>query len=81
MYVVRSERRDELVAALKAAGVESRAHYAEPLHRQPAMAPYAEGVELPGTDLAAATNFALPMRPDARRPDRPRPWSMRCGKP
>ena len=27
------------------------------------MTPYAQGVELPGTDEAAATNLALPMGP------------------
>ncbi len=63
MNVVRSERRDELVAALQVAGVESRVQYAEPLHLQPAMRGYAEGVSLPGTELAAATNFALPGGP------------------
>ena len=61
--VVRSDRRDELMAALQAAGFESRVLYAEPLHRQPAMRPYAQGLELPGTDLVAATNFALPSGP------------------
>jgi dTDP-4-amino-4,6-dideoxygalactose transaminase len=63
MNVVRSERRDELMAGLTAAGVESRVLYAEPVHRQPAMRGYAEGAHLPGTDLAAATNFALPSGP------------------
>jgi dTDP-3-amino-3,4,6-trideoxy-alpha-D-glucose transaminase len=61
MYVVRTDRRDELLAALGSAGIESRALYVRPVHRQPPMQPYANGVELSGTDLAAATNLALPM--------------------
>jgi dTDP-4-amino-4,6-dideoxygalactose transaminase len=63
MYVVRSDRRDDLLQALADAGIESRALYAVPVHRQAPMAPHANGVELPATDLAAATNLALPMGP------------------
>ena len=63
MYVVRSERRDGLIEALGAADVQSRALYEVPIHLQPAMAPYANGLELPGTDLASRTNLALPMGP------------------
>jgi dTDP-4-amino-4,6-dideoxygalactose transaminase len=63
MYVVRSERRDELLGGLKAAGIEARANYEQPLHRQQAMEPYATGIELPATDEAARLNLALPMGP------------------
>jgi dTDP-4-amino-4,6-dideoxygalactose transaminase len=63
MYVVRSDRRDELLQALMRAGIESRVQYRVPVHRQPAMAAYANGVELAATDLLAATNLALPMGP------------------
>jgi dTDP-4-amino-4,6-dideoxygalactose transaminase len=63
MYVVRSERRDELLKRLKAAGIEARANYEQPLHRQQAMQPYATGIELPATDEAARLNLALPMGP------------------
>jgi dTDP-4-amino-4,6-dideoxygalactose transaminase len=63
MYVVRSERRDELLKRLKAAGIEARANYEQPLHRQQAMEPYASGIELPATDEAARLNLALPMGP------------------
>src|SRR5207244_931505 len=38
LYVVRHERADQLIAALADVGVESRAHYRTPIHRQPAMA-------------------------------------------
>jgi dTDP-4-amino-4,6-dideoxygalactose transaminase len=62
LYVARHERADDLIAALSDAGVTARAYYRRPVHRQPAMARFA-GAELPGTDLAARTNLALPMGP------------------
>jgi dTDP-4-amino-4,6-dideoxygalactose transaminase len=61
LYVVRSERADELAAGLASAGVEARAYYRTPVHRQPAMAPFAAGCELPATDELARTHLALPM--------------------
>jgi dTDP-4-amino-4,6-dideoxygalactose transaminase len=48
LYVVRSER--ELPVG--------RGYYRTPVHRQPAIA---SGAELPGTEEAARTNYALPM--------------------
>ena len=63
LYVVRSARADELAGALAERGVQARAYYRRPAHRQPAMAPYADGTDLPGTDEAAATHLALPMSP------------------
>jgi dTDP-3-amino-3,4,6-trideoxy-alpha-D-glucose transaminase len=51
LYVVRSERELPL----------GRGYYRTPVHRQPAIA---AGVELPATEEAARTNFALPMGPD-----------------
>jgi dTDP-4-amino-4,6-dideoxygalactose transaminase len=62
LYVVRSERADELAAGLSAAGIGCRAYYRTPLHRQAAMAPYA-GADLPVTDELARTHLALPMSP------------------
>ncbi len=47
LYVVQSERAEELRERLAAAGIEARAYYRTPMHRQPAMAPWAAGVELP----------------------------------
>ncbi len=62
LYVVRSERADELAAALGERGIGARGYYRVPVHRQPAMAHYSAGVpELPGTDAAARTGLALPM--------------------
>ena len=63
LYVVTHELADELVAALARQGVQSRGYYRTPLHRQPAMRPYADGTSLPVTDELARTNLALPMSP------------------
>jgi len=65
LYVARSERADELLAGLNAAGIGARAYYRRPVHLQPAMRPFADGsVDLPGTDLAARDNLALPIGTD-----------------
>jgi dTDP-4-amino-4,6-dideoxygalactose transaminase len=68
LYVVTHPRADELLSALAGAGVGARGYYRLPLHRQPAMAPYAAAFfdgtrSLPVTDALAATNIALPMAP------------------
>jgi dTDP-4-amino-4,6-dideoxygalactose transaminase len=60
LYVVRHERADALLAGLNEAGVEARAYYRVPVHRQPSMKEFG-GVDLPGTEEAARTNLALPM--------------------
>jgi dTDP-3-amino-3,4,6-trideoxy-alpha-D-glucose transaminase len=54
LYVVRAER--ELPTG--------RGYYRTPMHRQPAVASLAPGVDLPATEEAARTNFALPMGTD-----------------
>ena len=62
MYVVRSERRDEIAAALAAGGIAARPYYVTPLHLQPVFAPLGLGPgSLPETERAAAENLALPM--------------------
>jgi dTDP-4-amino-4,6-dideoxygalactose transaminase len=64
LYVVRHPRADALLAALNEAGVQARAYYRTPLHRQPAMAPFVSpGLALAGTEELARTNVALPMSP------------------
>jgi dTDP-4-amino-4,6-dideoxygalactose transaminase len=60
LYVVRHERADALLAGLNEAGVEARAYYRVPVHRQPSMKEFGD-VDLPGTEEAARTNFAIPM--------------------
>lgn len=64
LYVVRHPRADALLAALESAGIQARAYYRTPLHRQPAMAPYvAPDLRLPGTEELARINLALPISP------------------
>ena len=63
LYVVRSERADELAAGLADRGIGAKAYYRVPVHRQPAMAGVAGDVELPATDELARTHLALPMSP------------------
>ena len=66
LYVVRSAQAEALEAALNAAGIGARRYYTVPVHRQPAMAGVAPGLELPMTDELARTNLALPMSPALR---------------
>ena len=61
LYVVRHARADALAAGLAARGVEARAYYRTPVHRQPAMARWAPTAELPGTEQAAREHLALPV--------------------
>jgi dTDP-4-amino-4,6-dideoxygalactose transaminase len=64
LYVVTHPRADGLIEVLRGAGVQSRSYYRTPLHRQPAMAPFAElGPPLQVTEELARTNLALPMSP------------------
>ncbi|HZQ65876.1 MAG TPA: DegT/DnrJ/EryC1/StrS family aminotransferase [Gaiellaceae bacterium] len=62
MYVVRTQERERLAAALGAAGISCAAYYVTPLHLQPALRflGYEEG-SLPETERAARENLALPM--------------------
>ncbi len=63
LYVVRHEHAEQLMPALLDAGIEVRAYYRPPVHRQPAMRPYAEGVALPVTEEIARTHLAIPISP------------------
>jgi dTDP-4-amino-4,6-dideoxygalactose transaminase len=66
LFVVTHPRADELGRALSAAGIEARGYYRRPLHRQPAMAPYIDGLglgALPVTEELSAGNIALPISP------------------
>ncbi len=64
LYVVTHPDADGLLARLGEAGVTARPYYRTPLHRQPAMAPYAGvGLELPATEEVARSNLALPISP------------------
>jgi dTDP-4-amino-4,6-dideoxygalactose transaminase len=64
LYVVDHPAADTLLGALNAAGIQARAYYRTPLHRQPAMLPYVPaGLELAVTDALAASILALPISP------------------
>jgi dTDP-4-amino-4,6-dideoxygalactose transaminase len=67
LYVPTAGDADVKLAKLNAAGVQARAYYRTPLHRQPAMAPYVnqngKALELPVTDELARTILALPISP------------------
>lgn len=63
LYVVRHGEPERLEAALREAGIGCRAYYRTPVHRQPAMRAWGEGVKLPGTEEAARTHLAIPMSP------------------
>jgi dTDP-4-amino-4,6-dideoxygalactose transaminase len=62
MYVVRTEERDRITAALQENEIACAAYYVTPTHLQPAMRylGYEPG-SLPETERAAAENLALPM--------------------
>jgi dTDP-3-amino-3,4,6-trideoxy-alpha-D-glucose transaminase len=62
LHVIRHERAAELEVALNAAGIGARAYYRTPLHRQPALLPWAGG-KLPVTDELARTHLAIPISP------------------
>jgi dTDP-4-amino-4,6-dideoxygalactose transaminase len=61
LYVIRHEQPDALAAALRAADIGASGYYRTPIHRQPAMAEWGSGVELPFTDELARTHLALPI--------------------
>jgi dTDP-4-amino-4,6-dideoxygalactose transaminase len=63
LYVVRHPEADGLAASLAEVGVQSRAYYRTPVHRQPAMSRWGAGIALPATDELARTNLAIPMSP------------------
>jgi dTDP-4-amino-4,6-dideoxygalactose transaminase len=64
-FVVRTARRDALVAALREGGVESRVYYPVPLHRQPCFASLREP-SLPVAEAICRTAVALPIFPALR---------------
>jgi dTDP-4-amino-4,6-dideoxygalactose transaminase len=63
LYVIRHRDADTIAAALADAGHGQKAYYRTPIHRQPAMARWGAGVELPATDELARTHLAIPMSP------------------
>ena len=65
LYVIRTPRRDKVLAHLKSKGVDAGIHYPVPLHRQPAYLKQGYGdISLPLTELAAAEVLSLPLFPE-----------------
>ena len=60
LYVVRTPRRAELAAHLKAHGVQTGVHYPVPSHRQPAVEHFMQGA-LPATDRLVDEILTLPI--------------------
>jgi len=63
LYVIRHAQADAIAAALAEAGHGQKAYYRTPIHRQPAMAQWGAGAELPATDEIARTHLAIPVSP------------------
>jgi dTDP-4-amino-4,6-dideoxygalactose transaminase len=63
LYVIRSPHVEAIAAHCNAAGIGNKVYYRPPIHRQPAMAPYATGADLPITDELAGTHLAIPINP------------------
>lgn len=65
LYVVRSEQRDALQAAMKEAGVATGVHYPIPLHLQPALKNLGhEKGDFPVSEKISETCLSLPMFPE-----------------
>ena len=64
LYVVRTARRDEAIAALAREGIEARIHFPTPIHemRGYAFLPYRAG-DLPASEAAAREILSLPLYP------------------
>ena len=62
-FTLRSPKRDAIMQALKAQGIDSRIYYPIPLHQQQAFAQYSPRVPLPHSERAAQEVMSLPMHP------------------
>jgi dTDP-3-amino-3,4,6-trideoxy-alpha-D-glucose transaminase len=69
LFVISHPQADLLHRELTAAGIECRPYYRTPIHRQPSMRQWAQGVELPATEQAAASHLAIPVGPLLTRGD------------
>jgi dTDP-4-amino-4,6-dideoxygalactose transaminase len=63
LYVMRHPEADRVAAKLSEAGIGCRPYYRTPVHQQPAMRHWGEGLDLPGTTEAARTHLAIPISP------------------
>jgi dTDP-3-amino-3,4,6-trideoxy-alpha-D-glucose transaminase len=63
IYAIAHPQVERLESALEAAGIGCKPYYRTPVHRQPPMRAWGEGVELPATEEAARSHLAIPMSP------------------
>ena len=63
LFVIRTQRRDELRRALAVEGIETLVHYPRAIHQQPAYSDRARG-GLEVSEQLAAEVLSLPLRPD-----------------
>jgi dTDP-3-amino-3,4,6-trideoxy-alpha-D-glucose transaminase len=64
LYVVRSQERDHLQAALRERGIGTDIHYPLPAHRQPIYATFEPDGDLPATERLAQEVLSLPIYPE-----------------
>jgi dTDP-4-amino-4,6-dideoxygalactose transaminase len=63
LFVIGHPEIERVEAALAAADIGHQAYYRTPVHLQAPMREWSEGLELPGTAVAAARHLAIPMSP------------------
>ncbi len=63
LYVIRTERRDELMKYLKEQGIGVGIHYPIPCHKQPGLADIIDKTVLPNTERFAKEVLSLPIYP------------------
>jgi dTDP-4-amino-4,6-dideoxygalactose transaminase len=69
LFVIRSDRVDAIKAELSERQIGSKIYYRPPLHRHPALAPFAPSQPLPVTERLALTHLAIPFGPALTRED------------
>lgn len=69
LFVIRSDRVDAIAAELSERQIGSKIYYRPPVHRHPAMAPFAPSRPLSATDQLALTHLAVPFGPTLTRED------------
>lgn len=65
LYIIRSEKRDQLYDFLKQRGIFAQVHYT-PLHRQPLYESFDGAQDLPHTDSYFATCLSIPLFPSLK---------------
>ncbi len=63
IFAIAHEEIDRVQLALESSEIACMPYYRIPIHRQAAMRPWGQGLELPGTEAAARSHLAIPMSP------------------